>query len=411
MHPLGDGLVALGGGRGCGAIDGGQEGGAVGGEQGGVGGQGLGGVVDIALAAGGQAGAGEGVVEGGAEGVDIGPGTHVAIGGALLGGAEAGGFDDAVAEIAVGFAGGAEIDDDGEAGAGDEDVVGFDVAVQQLAAVQVVERIEQAHHEAEEAGLGDGGAHGGMLGGEFIERDAVDELDHVVGGAVFLEVGVDFGDAGVVERGEEAHFAQEVAEGPVVGFLAGVGVVHADIECAFLAVAEGIGEAFLDHDAAVEQGFLREVGDAEAAAAYGALHSVAMQQGAGGEFLGRNGAGDFFYGGGRQGAICREGERHGVKLGAFLARGGEDAFHEIACGAADHGGVWRGNAEGACGRGFGVPGAAACGGKEAAAGRGREAGRCRHCGRSRGQHHGRGGHWCICRRGGVWDFRHSFFLL
>ena len=198
VHPLGDGLVALGGGRGCGAINGGQEGGAVGGEQGGVGGQGLGGVVDIALAAGGQAGAGEGVVEGGAEGVDIGPGTHVAIGGALLGGAEAGGFDDAVAEIAVGFAGGAEIDDDGEAGAGDEDVVGLDIAVQELAAVQVVERIEQAHHEAKEAGLGDGGTHGGMLRGKFVERDAVDEFDHVVGGAVFLEVGVDFGDAGVV---------------------------------------------------------------------------------------------------------------------------------------------------------------------------------------------------------------------
>lgn len=71
--------------------------------------------------------------------------------------------------------------------------------------------------------------------------------------------------------------------------------MHADIERVFLAVAEGIGEAFLDHNAAVEQGLLCKVGDAEAAAAYGALHAVAMQQGAGGEFLGRDGAGNFFH--------------------------------------------------------------------------------------------------------------------
>lgn len=193
--------------------------------------------------------------------------------------------------------------------------------------------------------MGDGLAQFCILVGEFGEGDAVDVFDDVVCGAVFLEVGVYFGDAGVVECGQDADFSQEVVESPFESFAAGFGVVHADIEGAFLSVAEGVREVFLDDNGAVEEGFPGKVGDAEAAAADGACDSVAVQQGAIGEFLGGYVAFDFLDGFIKDANVVEDaGEVVAVELEGgvfgFVARGRQDVFHEAADWSTDHGGLW-----------------------------------------------------------------------
>ena len=145
-----------------------------------------------------------------------------------------------------------------------------------MMAVNVVKCIKETYHEAEDAGLGNRAFCCGVLGGELVQRDAVDVFYYVVCGTVFFEIGVDFGNAGMVESSQQSDFAQEVVSGPLIAFLAFFRVVHADIERAFMAVAERIREAFLDDDVSVEQGFLSQIGYAEAAPADAALNAVAM---------------------------------------------------------------------------------------------------------------------------------------
>ncbi len=290
--------------------------------------------IDEALFAWGEAGAGEGVIEGGAEGVDVSPRPHVAVRGALFGGTEARAFDDVVGDISVGFAGGAEVDDDGESGTGDEDVVRLDVAVEEVEPVEVVEGIEQAHHEAEEAGLGDGAPHGSVLCCEFIQGDAVDVFDYVVGGSVFFKVGIYLGDAGVVEGGKETDFAQEVVQCPIIAIRTCFGIVQADVEGPFFAVAERVREVFLDNNCAVEHGFLCQVGDTKPAPADASLHTVTMQQGANGQFTRGNGTFGHWRG------FLHQFITDIVNLAEsdrLHASSGQNVLHEITRRAAEHG--------------------------------------------------------------------------
>ena len=102
----------------------------IGGNEGGITAQGIRRVVDFALFGWGKAGAGECVVQGGSQGVYVCPWAHVSTGAALFCGTEARSFHDVFAQVAVGFARGAEVDDDGETCAGDEDVVRLDITVE-----------------------------------------------------------------------------------------------------------------------------------------------------------------------------------------------------------------------------------------------------------------------------------------
>lgn len=257
-------------------------------QQGRVCGKGIRSVVYFTLAGRRETGAGEGVVQGGPHGVNVSPWAHISVWGTLFRRAEAGGFDNVFSKIAIGFSCGTEIDDNRQSGAGNENVVRFDVSMKEFEAVKIVEGIEQAYHESEQCGLRYGGAGCSMLGSEFIQRDAVDVFYNIIGGLVFFEIRVYFGNTGVIQCAQQAYLAQEIVSSPVIAFLTFFRMVHADVQCAFLAVAERIREAFFDDDIAVEQGFLSQIGYAEASASNAALHSVSMQKGADGEFLGCN---------------------------------------------------------------------------------------------------------------------------
>lgn len=129
-HPFSDGLVAALGLRIDGAVDAGQEAGMVSCQKCRILRKLLGCVVDFALASMGKTGAGESVIKGGSQSVDVCPWTHVAICCALFRRAEARGFHNIGAEVAICLACGAEVDDNRETCAGDDDVVWFDIPVE-----------------------------------------------------------------------------------------------------------------------------------------------------------------------------------------------------------------------------------------------------------------------------------------
>lgn len=263
VDPFGDAGVAMLDAGHDGAVDGGEYLGVVDFAEVFVLAEGVCGVEEFALFAARQAFACEDVVHGGAQGVDVCPWAHVAVGVALLGGAEALRFYDVDAFIAKFFAGGSKVDEDGDALLVDEDVVGLDVAVKQFAFMQVVEGIEDADEQGDEGVLWDAALLDGVVHGDFAYGSAFDVLADVVGGVVGFKVGVYFGDVGVVEGGQEAHFAQEAAFRPVEGGLF-AGVVDAEFVALCFAVAEGVGEAFFDDYFAVQDVFAGQVGDAKA---------------------------------------------------------------------------------------------------------------------------------------------------
>ena len=154
---------------------------------------------------------GEGFVEGGAEAVDVAGGSDVVVLAAgLFGGEIRPGPDHGAALGEVGVSGveacQAEVDDAGGAVGVEEDVVGFEVAVEDAALVGVLDA---------EGGLRDqsGGVEGreGAAAEALGEGAAFDQLGGEVGVAA-LEAGVEeAGDVGVVEAAGDVGFALEAA--------------------------------------------------------------------------------------------------------------------------------------------------------------------------------------------------------
>ncbi len=186
-----------------------------------------------------------------AEGEDVGGGGEGAAEDLFWGGVEGGAFE--AASLAAGFIereGQAEVEDPGAEVGADDDVVGFEVAVDEVVGVGGG---EAAGDLPEEARLLDRFE----LGGEAVDGEALDPF-HDDGGRVgVIEDGVDGHDGGVTEGGGLAGLVEEPAsEGFVVA-----------------------GAQHLDRDAAVEFKVVGGVDDAEAAGSESAIDAVAGQGG------------------------------------------------------------------------------------------------------------------------------------
>ena len=78
----------------------------------------------------------------------------------------------------------------------DQDVLGLDVAMQNAAAVGVIERLQNLQHHRHRALP--------RQGHEIPQHRAVDELHHQAQAVAILQQGVELGDVGVVELGLQA---------------------------------------------------------------------------------------------------------------------------------------------------------------------------------------------------------------
>ena len=205
----------------------------------------------------GAGGSAEGVVCGGhfvednAEGEEVAAGVEEFAAG-LLGrhvgdGAEGGaGASELVAFGDAGFggvagssgidAGEAEVEDFGLAGGGDEDVGGFDVAVEDAFAMGGFEGVGELSADFHEAG-----ERGWMARVEAVERLAVEQLHDEEGLAVGLVDFVDGADAGVVECGGDAGFAVEALESGRIGSGGAGDEFEGDV------AAEALVFGFVDH--------------------------------------------------------------------------------------------------------------------------------------------------------------------
>jgi len=125
---------------------------------------------------------------------------------------------------------------------GDEDVGGFDVAVDNVFGVGGVESFSNLHSDVEQTVEFER-----LSGDEVLEGGAVEELHGDEGAAVFFADVVDGADIGVVESGGGFGFAAEALEGLAVG-------------------GEFFGEKF-EGDEAIEAGVLRFVNHTHTATA------------------------------------------------------------------------------------------------------------------------------------------------
>ena len=209
--------------------------------------------------------AGDGAVEHAAERIDVGPRALLAaVGGILLVGGIAG-LDDAgerLAHLGDRAAGGAEIEQHGGAVGADDDVVGGDVAMQEIGRVQHLQGIEHRRHDAVELLLRGLAAEPPQ---PVLEAFPALEAHHHVGRVIGLEHAGDAHDAGMVEARQRARFLQEVGAAPVEDLLVALGLCpHAH---RLGALAEIVGVVFLDRHHGGEADVLGLIGDAEPAGA------------------------------------------------------------------------------------------------------------------------------------------------
>ena len=189
---------------------------------------------------------GDGAVERAAQRVEIRPGAlQAAVGGILLVRRVAG-LDDAghrAAHLGDGAARGTEVEQHGRAVAAHDDVVGGDVAMQEVLRVHHLQRVEQRGDDRIELFLRRQPAETAQPGLEALSL--LEAHDHV-GGRIGLEHARDAHDARVLEARERARLLQEVGAAPVEGLLVAVGLgldAHGGV-----AVAEVEGVVFLDGD-------------------------------------------------------------------------------------------------------------------------------------------------------------------
>ena len=164
---------------------------------------------------------GEKLVGDDAEGVDVGAGVDFGgVAGGLFGGHVVEGSEEGTdfgsggggVEVGVGGFGEAEVEDFGLAGVGDEDVGGFQIAVDDALGVGVVDGV------GDEGDEGEAFAKGEVFRlGVGVEREAVDELHGEVGleteGRVLSSGVEDGGDIGMLEKSEDFGFEVEAFEG------------------------------------------------------------------------------------------------------------------------------------------------------------------------------------------------------
>ncbi len=220
--------------------------------------------------------ASDGSIERGAEGVEVGPGPLQApIRGVLLVRAVAG-FHDArerAAHLGHRATCGAKVEQHGRAVAAHDDVVGGDVAVQEVGRVHHFQRVEQRRDEAIEL----------LLFGQSVETakpvleaHALLEAHHHVRGGVGLENAADAHDAGVLEARQGARFLEEVDAPLLEGGLVALRFrphAHGGV-----AVAEVDGVILLDRHHGAEVDILGLVGDAKPARADDAQDAVVVVQ-------------------------------------------------------------------------------------------------------------------------------------
>ena len=149
--------------------------------------------------------------------------------------------------------------------------------MQQLFAVQVIQRIQQAHHEPQQIILANAEPVGGVFCCQFAQCLPIDVFGDVVGGVMRLEVGIDFGYVGVIQGGEDAGFAQEVGAGPGVALRVCFRGVEAYIQCVAPAVAERVREAFFNDHRAIQPVLLCQIGDAEPTCTQHSYETVAVE--------------------------------------------------------------------------------------------------------------------------------------
>ena len=221
---------------------------------------------------------GDGAVERAAQRIQVRPGAlQAAVGGVLLVRRVAG-LDDA--RHGAGHLGdrpprGAEVEQHRRAVGTHDDVVGGDVAMQEVFAVHHLQRVEQRGDDRIELLLRRRPAQAAQ---PILEALALLEAHHHVGGGVRLEHARDAHHAGVLETCKRAGFLQEVGAAPLERFLVPVGLRHH--AHGGVAVAEIEGVVLLDGDLGGEIDVLGLVGDAEAARPHHALDAVAaVEQG------------------------------------------------------------------------------------------------------------------------------------
>ena len=216
------------------------------------------------------------VIERGAERVDVRPRPLLARGGGVL-------LVGAVARLderahGLGMRGDlaarrAEVDQDRRPVLADDDVVGGDVAVQIVAGVHHLQRVEQGLEDLVELGLPRRALEALQPG---LEAAPLLEVEHHVAGVVGPEVAVDAHDVGVDEAGERLRLLDEALEAPLVVLGA---VLRARRGIAGGAARGEVGrEVFLDGDEPGQRHLVGQVGDAEAAGPQHALDAVVADQ-------------------------------------------------------------------------------------------------------------------------------------
>ena len=219
--------------------------------------------------------AGDGVIERRTEGIDIRPRPLVgARGGVLLVRAVAG--LDQRADRA-GMAGDraarrAEVDEHRRAVRAQHDVVGSDVAVQEVGGMNDLKGVEQGHDQPVELGLPRGAPE---LLEPGLEAAPVLEVQHHVAGVVGAEVAMHPDDVGMIEARQRLRLLDEAIEAPLV--VCG-GVAGARHRAVVATGGEIGGKVLLDGDEAVERLLVRKVGDAEAADAQDAPDAIVADE-------------------------------------------------------------------------------------------------------------------------------------
>ena len=151
-----------------------------------------------------------------------------------------------------------------------DDVVGGDVAMQEVGRVQHLQRVEHGRDDGVELVLRRQPAE---LVQPVLEALPALEAHHHVGGGVGLEHARDAHDARMLEAGKRARFLQEVGAAPVEGLAVTLrprAHVHGRV-----AVAEVEGVVFLDRDQGGEVDVLGLIGDAEPTGAHDPHDAVA----------------------------------------------------------------------------------------------------------------------------------------
>ena len=207
--------------------------------------------------------AGDGLIERGAERVDVGPRTLLPrIGSVLFVGAIAGLHERADGPRLGGDLAprGAEVDQDRRLVAAYDNVVGRDVAMQEVALMDHFQRVEQRAHERVKLGLAWRAAKTSQ---PRLEAAALFELQHHVAGVVGPEIAIDANDIRVIEAGECLGFIDEAVEAPFII----LGTFARAREGGEIAFAGGVvgRKIFLDGDLAAERQFIGKISDPEAA--------------------------------------------------------------------------------------------------------------------------------------------------